>query len=380
MKKIAVLGSTGSVGRNALDVIARHKNDFKVVGLTAYGNARLFARQINRFKPRLAAIGNEEKYAELKSDLKNPKKILKGIEGIKEIASMKEADTVVVAISGTQAIFPIISAIQTGKTIALANKEAIVSAGSIIMSMARTHRSSIIPVDSEHNSIFQCMRGEDKKDIKTIFLMGTGGPLKDVSRSLFGRLKPSRVLAHPVWKMGKKITVDSATMMNKGLEVIEAHHLFGVDVSEIKVLFHPEALVHSMIEFSDGNVTANLFYPDMRLPIFYALNYPERKTASLPKINFSKVKHMTFQIPDYRKFPALGLSYDAAKKKGTSPACLNSANEEAVRLYLAGKIKFTGITDIIRKVLSRHKNIKKPSLDEILYVDKWAREEVKTLC
>ncbi len=375
MKKIAILGSTGSVGTSALDVIARHKNDFRIVGLTAHSNTRLFARQINRFKPLLAAIGNDEKYQELKHGLKRPKKILKGIEGIEKIASMKEADIIVIAISGMQAILPIISAIKSGKIIALANKEAIVSAGNMIMSMARTRRSMIIPVDSEHSSIFQCLRGEEKKDIKKIFLMGSGGPLKDISRNLFSRLKPKRVLMHPVWKMGKKITVDSATMMNKGLEVIEAHYLFDIGISRIKVLFHPEALLHSLVEFTDGNVMANMFHPDMRIPIFYALNYPERKPTKLPKINFSKLQNMTFQIPDHKKFPALGLSYHALKKGGTYPACLNSANEEAVKFYLRGKIKFTGIVDIVARVLSRHKSVKEPSLDEIFHVDKWARKE-----
>ena len=380
MKKVVILGSTGSVGTSALRVIERHKNAFKVVGLTSRGNAKLLAEQANRFKPRLLALDDVSRYSELKRALKNSRKVLKGESGTSEVARMPEADIVLVAISGTSAILPLISAIKAGKKIALANKESIVSAGKIIMSMARTRKAEIIPVDSEHNSIFQCINGNDKRDISKIFLMGTGGPLKDVSKSIFDRLKSSRILKHPVWKMGKKISVDSATMMNKGLEAIEASHLFGMDVSKIEVLLHPEALIHSMIEFADGNLIANLFYPDMKYPIFYALNYPKRTPSKLPRIDFSKTKNLSFQAPNHRKFPALRLCYRAAKKGGTYPACLNSANEEAVGLYLKGKICFTAIVETVKKVLSRHKNIKEPSLDEILYVDKWAKEEVRSLC
>ena len=380
MKKIVILGSTGSVGASALRVIEKHKDAFKVVGLTANSNAKLLATQIKRFKPRLVGLGDISKYSELKRELKEPQKVLKGIEGISEIASMPEADIVLLAISGTSAILPLIAAIKAKKRIALANKESIVSAGHIIMSMAKTRGAEIIPVDSEHNSIFQCIKAENKKNINKIFLMGTGGPLKDVSKSIFSKLKPSRILAHPVWKMGKKISVDSATMMNKGLEVIEAGHLFGLDISKIEVLFHPEALIHSMVEFTDGNIIANLFYPDMRFPIFHAFNYPERVKSYLPRIDFAKIKNVSFQSPDHKKFPALKLCYKIAKKGGTYPACLNGANEEAVKLYLNKKIRFTDIVEIIKKVLARHKNIAAPSLDEILYVDRCAKEEVKALC
>ncbi|MGB2705599.1 MAG: 1-deoxy-D-xylulose-5-phosphate reductoisomerase [Candidatus Omnitrophota bacterium] len=380
MKKIAILGSTGSVGTNALDVIARHKGAFRVVALTANRNAELLARQANRFKPRLLALGDVSRYNELKRALKEPRKVLKGLDGVSEVASMPDADIVIVAVSGTSGILPLVSAIRAKKRIALANKESVVSAGSIIMNMARTRRVQIIPVDSEHNSIFQCINGKDKTAINKIFLMGTGGPLKNVSKSIFDKLKPRQVLAHPVWKMGRKISVDSATMMNKGLEVIEASHLFGISTSKIEVLLHPEAIIHSMVEFNDGNLIANLFYPDMKIPIFYALSYPERVRSRLRRLDFSKIKNISFQKPNLKAFPALGICYEAAKKGGTYPACLNSANEEAVQLYLEGKIKFTAIVDIVKKVLSRHRNIKEPSLDEILYVDREAREEARGLC
>ncbi|MFC1576676.1 1-deoxy-D-xylulose-5-phosphate reductoisomerase, partial [Candidatus Omnitrophota bacterium] len=247
MKKIVILGSTGSVGKNALEVAARHPKMFKVVGLSAQGNAKLLGRQANRFNVRNVALGDESRFGELKTTLKSSRRILKGAEGLEEISSLSEADIVLVAISGTSAIKPLLAAIRSRKRIALANKESIVSAGNIIMNMAHSRDVEIIPVDSEHNSIFQCIEGRDKKEIKEIFLMGTGGPLRNVPKNIFDRLKPSRILRHPVWKMGKKISVDSATMMNKGLEIIEASHLFGIDTKKISVLLHPEAIIHSMV-------------------------------------------------------------------------------------------------------------------------------------
>ncbi|MBN1353615.1 MAG: 1-deoxy-D-xylulose-5-phosphate reductoisomerase, partial [Candidatus Omnitrophica bacterium] len=380
MKKIVILGSTGSIGTSALQVISRHKDKFEVIGLSANRNAELLARQAARFHPRILAIGEGEKYKELKKALKRPQRVLSGIEGVSEIASLKDADVVLMAISGADAIRPLLSAISAGKTIALANKESVVSAGKIVMSMARTHRANIIPVDSEHNSILQCINKENMDNIARVFLMGTGGPLKDVSKSVFDRLKPSRILAHPVWRMGKKISVDSATMMNKGLEVIEASYLFDIHASRIEVLIHPEAVIHSMVELRDGNVMANLFSPDMRIPIFYALSYPERPLSYLPRLNFHKIGRISFEKPDRKKFKSLDLCYRAAKAGGTNPACLNSANEEAVRLYLEGKVHFTGIPDLVEKTLAKHKNVSKPSLDDIFHVIGWAREEVRRLC
>jgi 1-deoxy-D-xylulose-5-phosphate reductoisomerase len=377
MKKVVILGSTGSVGTNGLDVIARHKGLFKVVGLAAYGNVKLLARQVRRFKPRLAALADASRCNELKRLIGFPQKIERGPEGVALMASMREADIVLVAMSGTASIGPILAALKAGKQIALANKESIVSAGRIIMSMSRTHRAKIMPVDSEHSSIFQCIDGRETDSIEKIFLMGSGGPLKDVPKTVFDRLKRSRILAHPVWRMGKKISVDSATMMNKGLEAIEASILFGIDIKKIEILLHPEAIIHSMVEYADGNIMANLFYPDMRIPILYALTYPKRYGSQLPRVNFGKTNSVSFQKPDYRKFPALGLCYRAAASGGTAPACLNAANDEAVRLYLEGKIAFTGIVETAKRVLSRHKNIKEPSLDEILHVDRWARETVQ---
>jgi len=380
MKRIVILGSTGSVGQNALGVISRHKGAFRVVGLTANRNAKLLARQANRFKPRLLALGDISRYNELKKALKEPRKVLKGPEGVSEVASMPDADIVIVAVSGTSGLLPLISAIRAKKTIALANKESVVAAGPIIMGMARSRGVVIIPVDSEHNSIFQCISERDRQAVSKIFLMGTGGPLKNTPKSVFEKLKPRQVLAHPVWKMGRKISVDSATMMNKGLEIIEASHLFGIGAPRIEVLFHPEAVIHSMVEFTDGNIIANLFCPDMKIPIFYALNYPKRNRSRLGRLDFSKIKNISFQNPNVKNFPALRVCREAAKKGGTYPACLTGANEEAVRLYLGRKIKFTAIVSVVEKVLSRHKNIKNPSLDEILYTDREAKEEVRRIC
>ncbi len=380
MKRIAILGSTGSVGRSALGVISGHKSAFRVVGLTANRNIELLARQAKRFNPRLLALGDISRYGALKKALKDPRKVLKGLDGVSEVASMPDADIIVVALSGASALLPLISAIRAKKTIALANKESVVAAGPIIMGMARSRGAKIVPIDSEHNSIFQCMNEKDKAAVSKIFLMGTGGPLKNVPKNLFEKLKRRQVLAHPVWKMGKKISVDSATMMNKGLEVIEASHLFGVSTSKIEVLLHPEAIIHSMVEFTDGNIIANLFHPDMKVPILYALNYPERSESRIRRLDFSKIKNISFQKPNVENFPALGLCYRMAKKGGTYPACLTGANEEAVRLYLEGKIKFTAIVSVVEKILSRHKNIKNPSLDEILHTDKEAKEEVRKLC
>lgn len=380
MKKIAILGSTGSVGANALRLIASHENRFKVVGLAAHSNTDLLFKQASRFSPKLIAIGNTARREGLRRRPSGVKRVLSGPEGVCEVAAMKEADIVLLAISGIAGIMPLVSAIKAGKRVALANKESVVSAGRIIMDMAKTCRATIIPVDSEHNSIFQCINNQDKRSIKKIYLMGTGGPLKNVPGKMFDRLESSRILAHPVWRMGRKISIDSATMMNKGLEAIEASNLFDIDISKIEILIHPEAVIHSMVEFRDGNVMANLFYPDMKMPVFYALSYPERQDSGLRRIDFRKIKNISFKQPDYKRFPALRLCYGAAEKGGTYPAALNGANEEAVRLYLEGSIKFTSIVKLVKKILSKHKSVSRPSLEDVLSVNEWAKEEVRRSC
>lgn len=381
MKRVVVLGSTGSIGTSALDVMRRDTAHFKIVGLAANNNIELLARQSRYFNVKKIAVGNTASVRELKKKIPSGVKIYPGIEGVREIARLKEADIVVAAIGGTEAsLKSLIAAVGAGKRIALASKEALVSAGDIVMKLARDKKADIIPVDSEHSAIFQCLVNCGTKDVKTLYLTGTGGPLRKVKKSFFDRLPISRVMKHPKWKMGRKITVDSATLMNKGLEVIEAKHLFGMKPEDIKVLLHPEAIIHSMVEFNDGSVMANLFYPDMRLPLFYALNFPERKANLFPKIDFFKIKNLTFEKPSFRKFPALELAYDALRKGASTCAVLNAANEEAVSLYLEGRMKFTGIVDTVRKVMKLHRAVKNPSLNDILDIDRWAREETKRLC
>lgn len=380
MKRIVILGATGSIGTNALDVIKRNPNKFKVVGLAAKENYVRLAHQARRFNVHEIAIYNEKYYQDLRSRVSAKTKVYAGLDGISKIAQGKNVDLVLVAIGGTISIVPLIKAIKAGKQIALASKEALVSAGAVVQKCARENRVKIIPVDSEHSAIFQCLGDQGTKFLKQIYLTGTGGPLRTLRKSIFNKLPISRVINHPKWKMGRKITVDSATLMNKGLEIIEAKWLFSVETNKIKVLLHPEAIIHSMVEFVDGIVMANMFYPDMKFPIAYAFSYPERLYGSrLPQLDFCSLKKLTFETPNMRKFPALNLAYHASKSESAC-AVLNAANEEAVAAYLDRKIEFTKIIDTIEKVLRLHRRIEKPTLKEILNLDKWAKEEVKRLC
>jgi len=379
MKRIVVLGSTGSVGVNALDVIKRNPNRFKVVGLAANDNYVLLSRQAKAFGVKEIAIYNKERFKDLKGKVSVGVKVHVGLEGVLRIACLNEADLVLVAIGGTLSILPLIESIKAGKQIALASKETLVSAGGIVTKLARENKVNIIPVDSEHSAIFQCLNRDDAKFLKKIYLTGSGGPLRNVKQSSFDKLPISRIIKHPKWKMGKKITVDSATLMNKGLEMIEAKWLFSVGSDKIQVLLHPEAIIHSMVEFIDGTVLANLFYPDMRFPISYAFSYPERIPSKLPKVDFLAQKKLTFERPDFRRFPALRLAFQASKSQSAS-AVLNAANEEAVGAFLNGKIKFTKIVDIVEKVLRLHRHIEKPTLKDILNLDTWAKTEVKRFC
>jgi len=380
MKKIIILGSTGSVGTNALDVIAMHPREFSVVGLAAHSNAKLLARQARKFRPSVVAICNESKVNELRGALYGTDiKVLGGHEGVSELARSRGADITLVAIVGAAGFIPTLHAIDSVKTVALANKEPLVMAGGIITERAKKCGTKIIPVDSEHSAIFQCLNGHNREDLKKIYLTGSGGPLKNIDSRRFDSLSPEEVVNHPRWKMGKKISVDSATLMNKGLEIIEAKWLFGVDVAKIEVLMHPEAIIHSMVEFIDGSIMAQLSQADMRLPIMYAFSYPGRIKSVLPGLDFVKLGKLTFSPPDMRKFPCLKMAYEAARKGGSHPVVLNASNEEAVVAFLNRKIKFTKIPKIIEKVLSSHKAKVKPSLNEILQIDAWAREEARSL-
>ena len=393
MKRIAILGSTGSIGVNTLNVISAFsakggsasggKDKFKVIGLSANSNAPLLAEQINKFRPKIACVMSDDKIGYLKKNIKNKgTKIIPGLAGLVEIATHPDVDMVVMAIVGSISLIPLLKAIAAKKQIALASKEALVSGGEIVMRAAEKNGVKIIPVDSEHSAIFQCLNADlSKRGVKRIYLTGTGGPLRRLSRDMFDALAPEEVIKHPKWKMGKKISVDSATLMNKGLEVIEAMRLFSVKLDEIEVLIHPEAVVHSMVEFIDGAVLAQMSVPDMRLPIQYALSYPDRLPQKFDlRLDFKKADTLTFAQPDTKRFPCLGLAYSAAKDGGTFPAVLNASNEVAVLNFLSRKIRFTKIPDVIEKVLSRHRGIKRPALNDILEADRWSREEARTIC
>ena len=381
VKRIAILGSTGSIGVNTLDVLSRFKDRFEVTALSADSNVELLGRQARVFAPKMVSIGTKDSAAKLKSLISGRTKIFCGPEGLRQIASSPDIDIAVFAISGSSCLVPLLDAIRAKKKIALANKEALVSAGSIIMTEARHSGVAIIPVDSEHSAIFQCLDGK-RNFLSKIYLTGSGGPLLGVKASKFNSLSKGFILKHPKWSMGRKISVDSATMMNKGLEIIEAKHLFGVEEDTIEVLIHPEAIIHSMVELVDGTIFAQLGVPDMRIPIQYALTHPDRMPSGSKNVNFSVLKQMTFAEPDLERFPCLELARVAARLGGAYPAILCASDEEAVKNYLESNISFSDIPKIIGKVISRYKNIKKlePTVSEIVEADAWAREETESLC
>jgi len=378
MRRIAILGSTGSIGINTLNVISKFPREFSVAGLSAFDNVRLLSRQIKKFRPRFAAI-RDDKIKELQGTTNHKVKIFDTSLGIENIASFKDVDLVVLAISGSAALKPLLSAIKHSKTIALANKEALVMAGSIVMQMAKKYHAKIIPIDSEQSAIFQCFEGKKKEELKKIYLTASGGSLSSTPRDKLKFVSRKKVLAHPRWKMGKKITVDSATLMNKGLELIETRWLFDIDVRNIEILIHKEAIVHSMIEFVDGVILAQLGITDMRLPIQYALSYPRRLSSKINCMDFSKLKKLSFEAPDFRKFPCLSLAYEAAAMGGTAPCVLNAANEVAVSAFLENRIKYIDIYKIIRKIASKQKLINNPKLDDIFFADEWSRRKAEEL-
>lgn len=377
MQNVIIFGSTGSIGVNALKVVKRLSDRFKVVGLSGRANIDLLAQQAKEFSVGTVVVPDITSALKLKKkNLSRKTKILIGIDGLVELAAGKEADIVLMAISTAAALAPLLAAIDAKKKIALANKESLVMAGNIVIKRAKQNGVSIIPVDSEHSAIFQCIGGANSEDIKNIYLTATGGPLRKLPYSKMRFVSPDEAVKHPRWSMGRKISVDSATMMNKGLEVIEAKWLFGVGIKDIKVLIHPEAVIHSMVEFKDGSVIAQMGITDMRLPIQYALIYPERINSGLEGLDFTRIKRLNFAKPDFVKFPCLELALEAANIDGTMPAVLNAANEELVNKFLAAKIKLTNIAEGVEKVMKKHHVVKNPSLDDILGADKWAREQI----
>jgi 1-deoxy-D-xylulose-5-phosphate reductoisomerase len=384
MKNIVILGSTGSIGKSALDVVSKFPDRFKIIGLAAGRNISLLIKQIAEFRPEIVAVSDENTYKNLKSQIPNPKsqniELLFGTEGISRVAAMPNADTVISAIVGSAGLLPTIAAIKAGKTVALANKETLVMAGDLVMSLVKEHGATLLPVDSEHSAIFQCIKGYEKCSIKKIILTASGGPFAGKTIEELEKVSPESALKHPNWSMGRKITIDSATLMNKGLEVIEAHYLFGLPPEKIDVLIHPQSIMHSVVEFIDGSYIAQLSKPDMKCPIAYALSYPERLHDVIEPIDWESLSGLTFQKPDHKTFPCLSLAYSALKTGGTLPAVLNASNEIAVAAFLDGIISFNSIPVIIKKVMDSHSNraIGKlqpaDDIDVILEADRWARE------
>ena len=379
-KRIAVLGSTGSIGVNTLKVVSALKDKFSVVALSADSNIKALAAQARIFKPGVISVRDEALAKKIRSLVRQGTTVLSGAGALEKIVSRDDVDIVVFAISGSSCLMPLVKAIKKGKRIALANKETLVSAGSIIMRLARENNADIVPIDSEHSAIFQCLEGR-KNFLNRIYLTATGGPLLNIPKFKFDALSVKFILNHPKWKMGRKISVDSATMMNKGLELIEAKWLFSLDEKMIEVLMHPQAIVHSMVELVDGATFAQMSVPDMRIPIQYALTYPERFRSKCESLDFSKIKNLSFARPDLAKFPCLELARQALKKGGTYPAVLNAADEEVVKMYLEGRIKFSRIPVMIEKAMEKHKGKSiSPSINDIIEAEIWAREEILRLC
>lgn len=378
-KKLAILGSTGSIGRQTLEVVAAHPEEFEVAALAAGSNLTELFRQIERFRPSLVSVATADLAAEVKSRFGNRVCVESGQAGLDAVAGFDGTDIVVTAVVGTMGLQPTLAAISAGKDIALANKETLVAAGHLVTALAARTGSRILPVDSEHSAIFQCIHGEAAKEVNRILLTASGGAFRDKTREEMAAATPEDALAHPNWSMGAKITVDSATLMNKGLEVIEAHWLFGLPYDRIEVLIHPQSIVHSLVEFRDRSVLAQLGTPDMRVPIQYALTYPHRLHADWPLLDLAAVGTLTFCEPDWERFPVLGLAYEAGKTGGSLPAVLNAANEAAVELFLQGIIGFLDIEKTLMAVLEQHILVPDPTLDDILYYDDWARRKAREL-
>jgi len=374
MKRIAILGSTGSIGQSALAVVDAHADRLTVVGLAAGGNADLLAEQIARYAPRTVSMATGEALDRLRQS--GPPGVAiggSGRDGL--VATAPDVDIVLCASSGTEALEAVVAAIEQGKTIALANKEVLVMAGGLVMDAARRHGVAILPVDSEHNAIHQCLHGRDMREIRRLILTASGGPFRGRTSSQLQSVTAEEALQHPTWRMGRKITVDSATLMNKGLEVIEAHWLFGVRADQIDVLVHPQSVVHSMVELVDGSVIAQLGVTDMRLPIQYAFSYPERWSAPLPSLDLVRAGRLEFDLPDTRAFPCLRLAYRALEAERSLPVVLNAANEIAVARFLDGRIGFPAIAQVIEQTMAAHRPVEVTSLSSVRTVDAWAREQ-----
>ena len=381
MKYLSILGSTGSIGRSTLRIAGQFPDRFKVAALAAHSNVTLLAEQIERFKPEMAVVFDQNRAIELERLLprKARPEIRWAMEGYTAAASLGSVDMVVTAVVGAAGLLPTLAAIDAGKDIALANKETLVVAGEMVMARARQQNVAILPVDSEHSAIFQCLAGNRKQDLQQILLTASGGPFLNKPLESFEEITPDDALRHPNWQMGPKITVDSATLMNKGLEVIEAGWLFDVPLEQIEVVVHPQSIVHSMVAFCDGSVIAQMGIPDMKGAIAYALSYPERLPLQQTLPEFGADNPLTFRQPDLEKFPCLALAMEAAGRGGSLPAVLNAANEVAVSAFLNHRIRFTDIAAVIRAVMQRHETIDSPNLEQLLEADRWARQQAEAL-
>lgn len=372
-KKLSILGSTGSIGTQTLDVVSHYPDQFQVEGLAGGRNTKLLLEQIKKFQPKKVSVATKDLAEELKLYIPSSTKLVYGEEGLTEIAANTDADYVVTAVVGSQGLKPTLAAIEAGKDIGLANKETLISAGHLVTELVRTKGVSLLPIDSEHSAIFQCLNGESVDEIEKIIITASGGSFRDRTREQLKDVTVEDALKHPNWSMGSKITIDSATMVNKGLEVMEAHWLFGLPYSQIEVIMHPESIIHSMIEFKDRSVMAQLGLPDMRVPIQYALTYPKRMKSPSTPLNLAEIGRLNFRVMDMTRFPCLKMAYDAGKLGGSAPTVFNAANEIAVARFLNREISFLGIEEVIYQVLNQHENIAAPNLDHILEVDAWAR-------
>ncbi len=380
MKAITILGSTGSIGTQTLDIVTHNPDKFRVIGLAAGSNVKILAQQVRQFRPQIVAIDDESKFPELQeaiADLQPQPQLLAGQDGVIEVARYGKSEAVVTGIVGCAGLLPTIAAIKAGKDIALANKETLIAAGPVVNPLIEQYGVKLLPADSEHSAIFQCLQGIPKDGLRRIILTASGGAFRDWPIERLSNVKVADAIKHPNWSMGRKITVDSATMMNKGLEVIEAHYLFGLDYDNIDIVIHPQSIIHSLIELQDTSVLAQLGWPDMRLPLLYALSWPERIYTDWEQLDLVKAGTLTFKEPDNLKYPCIQLAYATGRMGGSMPAVLNAANEQAVALFLEEKIPFLDIPKLIEYVCEKHKssNQENPSLDDILSADKWARKE-----
>ena len=377
MKNVVLLGSTGSIGTSTAKVAEDLPDDIRLVGLAAGGNDTLLAQQAAQFQPELISIGSPEKAESLRSQLDDRVRVAHGEEGLMELATLPSADIVLIAIVGTAGLQPALAAIRAGKDIAVASKEILVMAGEIVMAEARKHGVSVLPVDSEHSAIFQCLDDKPTESVRRLILTASGGPFRQTPIGEFSGITVEQALKHPSWVMGRKITIDSATMFNKGLEMIEARWLFDIPMPQVDVIVHPQSVVHSMVEFVDGSILSQLSTPDMCLPIQYALTWPSRAASDRVQTDFAALGRLDFEAPDLAKFPALGQARRAGEVGGTLPAVLNAANEVAVDAFCDGHTSFVGIAESVTEVMDRHQVNEYPSLDEILQADQWARETAR---